>query len=259
MILIKLGGSVITDKSRYRVFNRECTERLCQEIKKSGKKVVVIHGAGSFGHIIASKYFLNLGLKGKDQISAYARTCYDTRCLSLLVVKELNNAGLPAVSIPTGSCFIMKNGRLDVRDDSVLKGMFELGVIPVTFGDVTLDTEFGFAICSGDQLVEVLMDVFHPSKVIFVSDVDGIYYENPKLNPGTQLIETVNKSVLDAIKTDNSTMDVTGGIRKKVESMLRISGKGCDCILVNGAVKGRLLSVLNGEYVPCTIAKGQMK
>ncbi|MCQ2086029.1 MAG: isopentenyl phosphate kinase [archaeon] len=259
MILIKLGGSVITDKSRYRTFNRECTARLCQEIKKSGKSVIIIHGAGSFGHIIASRHFLNLGLRSKEQISAYVQACYDTRCLSLLVVKELNDAGLPAVSIPTGSCFMTRNGRLVIRDDSVLREMFKLGVIPVTFGDVVLDTKFGLAICSGDQLVETFVDIFHPSKVVFVSDVDGLYYDDPKCNPGAGFVRIVSKSILSAVKTDNVTTDVTGGMKKKVETMLRISSKGCDCVLVNGIVKGRLLSVLADECVPCTIAKGQMK
>ena len=53
MILIKLGGSVITDKKEYRKFNRDIVARLCSEIKDSGEDVIVVHGAGSFGHVIA--------------------------------------------------------------------------------------------------------------------------------------------------------------------------------------------------------------
>ena len=49
MILIKFGGSVITDKAEYRKFNKETVARLADEIKRSGQEVIIVHGAGSFG------------------------------------------------------------------------------------------------------------------------------------------------------------------------------------------------------------------
>ncbi len=55
MMLIKLGGSVITDKSQYRRFDKDAVSRLCREIAESGKQAVVVHGAGSFGHIVAKR------------------------------------------------------------------------------------------------------------------------------------------------------------------------------------------------------------
>lgn len=257
MILIKLGGSVITDKSEYRRFNRECVSRLCREIKGSGEKAIIVHGAGSFGHVLAKKYRLNDGYKDDSQIPAVAQVCYDVRELDSMIVKELNDAGLPAVSVPTGSCFTMRNRELIVKDDTVLKGFWEKGIIPVTFGDIVLDSELGFAVCSGDQLMERLTDMFRPSRVIFVSDVDGLFDKDPKTNSDARLIESVNKDTLDRISTDITVDDVTGGVRGKMESMLRLCSEGCDCILVNGTVEGRLLALLKGEEVPCTTAKGE--
>ena len=112
MILIKFGGSVITDKSRYRTFNADRVRRLCREIRDSGEKVIVVHGAGSFGHVLAKENNLNDGFKDASQIPAVAQVCYDMRDLNGMIVKELNDAGLPAVSVPTGSCFMMKNRKL---------------------------------------------------------------------------------------------------------------------------------------------------
>ena len=63
MFVIKLGGSVITDKSMQNTFNEEVTFRLVSEIKDSQKQVIVVHGAGSFGHILAKKYDLHKGYK----------------------------------------------------------------------------------------------------------------------------------------------------------------------------------------------------
>ena len=165
MILIKFGGSAITDKSRYRTFNAELVKRLCKEIKESGEKVIIIHGAGSFGHVLAKENHLNDGFKDDSQIPAVAQVCYDMRDLNGMIVKELNDAGLPAISVPTGSCFMMEDRRLIIDDPSVLTSMFEKGIMPVMFGDVVMDRELGFAICSGDQIMELLTRMWPPSTV----------------------------------------------------------------------------------------------
>ena len=257
MILIKFGGSAITDKSRYRTFNAELVKRLCKEIKESGEKVIIVHGAGSFGHVLAKENHLNDGFKDDSQIPAVAQVCYDMRDLNGMIVKELNDAGLPAISVPTGSCFMMDDRKLIIDDPSVLTSMFEKGIIPVMFGDVVMDRELGFAICSGDQIMELLTGIFHPSRVVFVSDIDGLYDDDPKTNKDAKLIENVDRKTLDEIKTDITVADVTGGVRGKMETMLRMCSEGCDCVLVNGTVEGRLLSLLKGEKVPCTIARGE--
>ena len=257
MILIKFGGSVITDKSRYRTFNADRVRRLCKEIRDSGEKVIVVHGAGSFGHVLAKENNLNDGFKDASQIPAVAQVCYDMRDLNGMIVKELNDAGLPAVSVPTGSCFMMKNRKLIIDDPSVLKSMFEKGIMPVMFGDVVMDSELGFAICSGDQIMERLKEIFDPSRVIFVSDIDGLYDKDPKNNRDAKLIEDVDKDVLKSVETDITVADVTGGVRGKMETMLRMCSEGCDCVLVNGTAEGRLLSLLKGEKVPCTTARGE--
>ena len=255
MILIKFGGSVITDKSRYRTFNADRVRRLCREIRESGEEVIVVHGAGSFGHVLAKEHNLNGGFKDPSQIPAVAQVCYDMRDLNSMIVKELNDAGLPAVSVPTGSCFMMKDRELIIDDPSVLRNMFDKGIMPVMFGDVVMDSELGFAICSGDQIMERLKGIFDPSRVIFVSDIDGLYDRDPKNNKDAKLIENVDRTVLDSVETDITVADVTGGVRGKMETMLRMCSEGCDCVLVNGTVEGRLLTLLKGGKVPCTIAR----
>ena len=67
MFIVKLGGSVITDKSRENSFKQEIANRLSREIKNANKKSIIIHGAGSFGHILAKKYNLDQGFKSDEQ------------------------------------------------------------------------------------------------------------------------------------------------------------------------------------------------
>ena len=257
MIIIKLGGSVITDKGNYRHFRKETVGRLCREIKASGKDVIIVHGAGSFGHIVAKENGLNDGYKDKSQIPAVAQVCYDVRELSSMVVKELMDAGIPAVSVPPGSCFCMEDRELVIDDDYVIRSMMEKGIMPVMFGDVVQDKKLGFAICSGDQIVERLADIFDAERVIFVSDIDGLYDSDPKIDKDAKLFATVDGRTIEKIETGSSVADVTGGVRNKIETMLRMCSDKRDCILVNGTVENRLKQLLCGEEVICTKAVGE--
>ncbi len=255
MILIKLGGSVITDKSQYRTFNKEQVARLCKEIAESGKGTMVVHGAGSFGHVVAKQFALSYGLQDFRQVPAVAQVQYDVRELSSMVVRELLGAGIPAVSVPPGSCFVMDDDKLIVSDNEAIRALAHIGVMPVLFGDVVMDRSKGFGICSGDQIMEVMADIFKPERVVFVSDIDGLYTSDPKTDSDAKLIDTVTEGTLEKISSGSTVDDVTGGVRGKMESMLRMCKDGRDCVLVNGTVPGRLLSLLKGEDVPCTIAR----
>jgi isopentenyl phosphate kinase len=255
MILIKLGGSVITDKREYKRFKKDVVSRLCKEIKDSGKDVIIVHGAGSFGHVIAKKYELQKGRIRDDQTIGVAEVSADTRELNNLVVSELNDAGMPSVSVPTGSCFLMDDNKLIMNDAEVLRRFIGLGISPVMMGDVLVDRKNGFGICSGDEIMKRLSVIFAPEKVIFVSDVDGLYDRDPKVTKDAKLIKCVNESVLNSVPAETTVDDVTGGVHAKMKTMLEMCSDGRECILVNGTVKGRLGSLLLGEEVVCTRAR----
>ncbi|MBO5653911.1 MAG: isopentenyl phosphate kinase family protein [Candidatus Methanomethylophilaceae archaeon] len=256
MILIKLGGSVITDKREYRRFNRDIVARLCSEIKESGKEVIVVHGAGSFGHVLAKKHSLNSGFVNEDQIPAVAQVCYDVRELNSMIIKELNDAGIPSISMPPGSCFMMCDRTISLEGGDVIRSMVDKGLMPVLFGDVVQDKELGFAICSGDQIMERLSEIYDFERIIFVSDIDGLFDDDPKDNPNAKLFEYVNIDTLESVRAGSTVDDVTGGVYEKMMSMLRMTSSDRECVLINGTVPGRLLSALRGEDVICTTAKG---
>lgn len=147
---------------------------------------------------------------------------------------------------------MIDNNKLILENYEPIKSLMDIGIMPILFGDVIVDRNKGFDICSGDQIMGVIVDVFKPEKVIFVSDVDGLFTKDPKTNNDAELIEVVTESTIKDINPEFSVCDVTGGIIGKIESMLNIYGKSKECILVNGTVPGRLMSLLNGENVPCT-------
>lgn len=244
-----MGGSVITDKGHYRTFDRVTASRLAAEIASSGQKVILVHGAGSFGHMLAKENRLHLGVTESSQLIGAARVMADVRELNLKMSRCLSEKGLPVVPLPPASCAVMVDGNLDHLDLAVFRKYMEMGMVPLTFGDVVRDSKRGLSICSGDQLMTTLAREFRPEKIIFVTDVDGVFTADPTQDPEAKLIETVDQTVLDALPRTERNVDVTGSIFAKIQYMIEMAGLTGECLVLNGKAPGRLRSALSGERV----------
>lgn len=253
MFILKLGGSVITDKSVENSFKKDIVERLALEIKKANKEVIIIHGAGSYGHILAKKYDLNNGYKNKEQIQGFAQTHTSVQQLNTLVLKSLQDNNIAAVSLPPHAIMKLDDHKPDKIDFEIFNDCIKQGLTPVTFGDVVLDKKLGFSICSGDLLIEILSKQFKPEKVIFVIDEEGLYTSNPKTDKNAKFIEIITVDGLQKLSTsmDDHT-DVTRGMKGKIETIKNIADHGIDTVLLNGNKPDRLFKVLVGEKTKCT-------
>ena len=107
--------------------------------------------------------------------------------------------------------------------------------------------------------MEILCGIYSPERVIFVSDVDGLYDRDPKSNPDSKLLTEVTSELLEKVTGDSTVDDVTGGVKAKMEAMLRITTPERDCVLINGSVPGRLYSILKGEKIISTTARGGLR
>jgi isopentenyl phosphate kinase len=258
MFILKLGGSVITDKTKECTFKQEIVNKLAKEIKKANKEIIIVHGAGSYGHILAEKYQLNKGYIKFNQIKGFSLTHEKVQTLNSLVLQALHKNDIPAVSISPHSIVKLNNHKLEKINCKVFEDYLEKKFTPVTFGDVVLDKKLGFSICSGDILVLALSHYFKPEKVIFVIDEDGLFTSNPKLEKKAKLIESTNLKKLKKFATSKDKhADVTGGMGGKIETMSEIVKNGINTILLNGNKPGRLYKVLVGEDTKSTIIYGE--
>ena len=260
MFIVKLGGSVITDKTKERTFKPKVMDQLASEIKKSDKQMIIVHGAGSFGHILAKKYKLNEGYKNYDQVKGFSLTHEMVQNLNSLVLKSLQKNDIPAVSISPHSIVKLDDHKLEKIDLKVFEEYLEKQFIPVTFGDVVLDKKLGFSICSGDLLVMALSEYFKPEKVIFAMDEDGLYTSNPKIDKKAKLIKKSSLKELEKLSTSlDKHADVTGGMGGKLNTIKNISKLGIDTVLLNGNKPNRLYEVLVGKETTSTIVYGDKK
>ena len=141
-------------------------------------------------------------------------------------------------------------------DTEIFRRVLDMHCIPVTFGDVVPDDAQVFSICSGDSIIKRLADVYRPSRVIFISNVDGLYTSNPELDPNAELIPILTqKSFSNAITTKNTNPDVTGSIYLKSKIALALAQRNIETYIINGKIKGRLSAAIGGEKVIATIAR----
>jgi isopentenyl phosphate kinase len=258
MFVIKFGGSVITDKAKDCCFKQDVMDRLAAELQRAKKEVILIHGAGSFGHILAKKYRLNDGFRRKNQLEGFALTHAAVQRLNSLVLASLHNHNLPAVSIPPHAVFSLSNHMLPQMKNPIFRTYLKLGFLPVSFGDVALDTSLGISICSGDLLMEVLATQFNPEKVIFVLDEDGLYTANPKTSTKATFLESATVQDLETLTTSaNAHADVTKGMGGKLNIIKHIAQGGVDTVLLNGNIHNRLYDTLKGNKTKHTIVHGE--
>ena len=207
-VIVKLGGAAITVKDGDPdTLNDEALGTCCYAIaevvqteisdlatfpkESSPLRVIVVHGAGSFGHPQAKQYGVADGgdMDGDPVLrEGVDKTKASVRKLCRLVCDELISEGgapalvKPAPISPYGKFFTVgkKLNRNLSRGgfDEVRAALME-GKIPVLHGDVVDDAEQGCAILSGDTLVECLTEEFKPKRVVFVSDVEGIFTAKP--------------------------------------------------------------------------------
>jgi len=246
LILIKLGGSILTFKDRKYSFRTHVAERLIKEIKNSSvDRYVLVHGGGSFGHPGAQKYGLNT-TEPPSPAEGISRVQLDMRRMNNHILEMMLDQGIWAVSMPGGLITIFDGGELYEIDHEMVRRYLSLGTVPLAFGDVTIDKKRGTTICSGDDIMLGLSDF--ADRAVFVSDIDGIY-------KGGELQEEFTEDMLPLethdLPNEKKKIDVTGGMNKKVKNMLKISERS-KTYLVNGEVKGRLRKILDEEEVLAT-------
>ncbi len=256
MLLVKLGGSVLTDKARLRTPRKATISRLAKELAGLGDDLIVVHGAGSYGHVLARRYRLN-GPASPAKAKGAAVVQRDVRVLDDLVVGALLRAGLAPVVLPPSAVLGLEDGRVASFDVAPFRDYVRAGLTPVSFGDVVRDRARGVAVCSGDVVMLELAKAFRPRCVVFAADVDGLFTADPKERDDARLLLSVSEADLPLIDFGPAKgPDVTGGIEAKVRRMMEIASHADECIIVNGNVKNRVRDALRGRIVVGTRVVG---
>ncbi|MFB6212099.1 MAG: isopentenyl phosphate kinase [Halobacteriales archaeon] len=214
-VLLKLGGSVITEKDQAETADEKTLDRIAETIAaRAPEELVLVHGGGSFGHHYAAKHGVSR-TDGTHDATAIREINDAMRRLNGTVIDRLAGAGvdpLPVHPLSVGSRDAAGGLTLPVAGVGT---MLAEGFVPVTHGDVISHAGRGATIISGDELIVSLAESLGAERVGLCSAVPGV------LDTDGEVIDRIEtfEAVAPALGASEET-DVTGGMASKVKTLL---------------------------------------
>jgi isopentenyl phosphate kinase len=258
LTFLKLGGSLITDKSQSETAHLDVLDRIANEIRGAldespDLRLVIGHGSGSFGHVAAKHYQTHLGVSTPNQWVGFAKVALAASRLTNLVLDALDHAGVPAFRVQPSASAVCDDGKLIDMASTPIKHVLEHGLVPLVFGDVAIDTQRGGGIISTEDVFSFLAQHLQPSRMLLAGDYEGVY------DASKQIVPHITRQSLEALSDTlggSAHTDVTGGMAGKVSSMIDLcdSVPGLSVQIFSGDEPGMIQRILSDSlYAPGTL------
>jgi len=263
IVLLKLGGSLITDKRRPDTVRPDVLARLAGEIAAawgdgsrndpgSCRGLVLGHGSGSFGHAAAARAGVHLGLRNGDRsrLAGISATQERAAALHRMVLDALRDAGLAPFSIAPSSALVTAAGEPAHFAAEPVALALRAGLLPVVYGDVVMDRERGCAICSTESTLLALdqalerdggRDRFRVRHALWAGATPGV------LDAAGEPIASLTPAGADgalAAAHGAAGTDVTGGMLHRVEAAVELASRGVESLIFDGRAPGALARAL---------------
>lgn len=221
-IFLKLGGSLITDKTGVEAVRDEVLARLAQEIAHAQQaspqlRLLIGHGSGSFGHVPAAQHGTRQGVQTAAQWRGFAEVSRTAAALNKRVLDALQAAGVSALTFQPSASAMCTDGHITRLAAEPIQQALAVGLTPVVYGDVAFDTVRGGTIIATEEIMQALAAALRPDWLLLAGETIGVYDAKQRLIP-----EVTRKNldhIADALGGSRGT-DVTGGMLAKVHTML---------------------------------------
>lgn len=247
-IVIKIGTSTITheETGALDLVKLEKLVRLLTDLRNQGKEVVVV-SSGAIG--VGRKA---MGIKDRPKEKSVRQACAAIGQARLMMVYqklfgEYNQ--VTAQVLMTKYTMINDISRKNAQD--TFGELMKMGVIPIVNENDTVSTDeleygnFG----DNDTLSAIVAALIGADLLILLSDIDGLYTDDPNVNPDAQFIEcveTIDEKLEKMGKGVNSDVG-TGGMATKISAAKIATASGCDMIIANGENIAVIHQIMQGE------------
>ncbi|MCL5262230.1 MAG: isopentenyl phosphate kinase [Candidatus Marsarchaeota archaeon] len=261
LYLLKIGGSLIAGQKNPNEIHKREIKRILTEIDAArrlvGFDLIIGHGSAAPGHVPSQKYGVSAGFT--DERARYGSVLTERACSRLndVVVQTALDIGMPVFSFSPHSfsttiSSVISNIYIEPVEIALRNGM-----APIIYGDVLMDYVQGFSDISTEKLLAAFARRLHPEKVIFCTDVDGVFDSNPKLEKSAKFIHAVNRRTIKEVISragPSLKIDVTGGMKTKVSLLYdAVKGTTAKGYILNGTVRGAIYRFLTGKRTKHTV------
>lgn len=263
-LVLKLGGSLVTDKSRPYCLRAGVLKAVSKEIKECldlglVQRLAIVHGVGSYGHPPVIQYKLHKGFVDPGQLLPISCTQSKVNELRGLITAELQGQGIPVNLFHTSSIAISERGKMIDMDLRAVKGFMDIGMVPVLGGDMVYDLDMGFSVGSGDQVAAILARELGATDLVLATDVAGVFNADPKANADAQLLKELSLSDLRAVDFSlGDGRDASGTMRGKLSALAVLEPElreGLKLNIVSMMRPGRLKALLQGDEGEATMVR----
>ena len=284
LVFLKLGGSLITDKTKPYSARLDTLGNLGSQIAHALQtqpelRLVLGHGSGSFGHTAAKEYRTRDGLPAPlhlppfaSQMRGVARRAeggggrywqgftevwYQASTLNRYVIRALREAGVAAMTFSPAASVWSENGQVVQWDISQIEAALEGGILPVVHGDVIFDRAKGGTILSTEDLFEHLALELRPRRILLAGLEDAVWADFPARRHRVEVLTRESFNEISRGVGKASGADVTGGMGSKVRQMLDLVEQvpGLQALIFSGEGDGNLEKALKGEHIGTLVTK----
>jgi isopentenyl phosphate kinase len=256
LTFVKFGGSLITDKRLEASFREDVVLRLGREIRDAmstdtSLQVLIGHGSGSFGHFAAREYGTMQGVRTPDQWRGFAHVATTASELNHLTAKALQDVGLPVWRIQPSASALSHDGVIVNLAIEPIREALKRGIIPLVYGDVSLDEVRGGTIISTETIFFYLARHLPVNQILLLGEVEGVYDQHGQVIPE---ITPDNLHAIEEALGGSAGTDVTGGMETKVRDMVALTQlvSGLTIRIMNGAKPDWLKQTILGTAQPGT-------
>ena len=247
-IFLKLGGSLLTDKTGFEQIRADVLSRVASEIAEAkaenpNLRLVLGHGSGSFGHTHASQHGTRKGVSTAGEWAGFAAVSDSALRLNRIVVKALLDADIAAVSLSPSASVVVNDGKVQYLAIDPLVSALDVGLVPVIHGDVAFDTVRGGTILSTEEVMGYLVPKLKPQTILLAGETAGVYDNAGEVIPR---ITPENFADIKSALGGSRGADVTGGMAAKVQDVLdlAVSRPGMQIQIFGGLEAGVIKALL---------------
>lgn len=246
-IVIKIGSSSLTHVATgsLNLSKMEKLIRVLTDLRNQGKDVILV----SSGAIAVGRETMGLDSKPKEKAVKQACAAVGQARLMMVYQKlfaEYNQ--IPAQILLTKYTMINDISRMNAFN--TFEELLRMGVIPIVNENDTVSTdeiEFG----DNDTLSAIVASLINADVLILLSDIDGLYTDDPRKNPEAKFIDYVEEidDKLCEMGKDSSTSVGTGGMATKITAAKIATNSGADLIIANGDDVYIINDIMEGKNV----------
>ncbi|ABE54452.1 aspartate/glutamate/uridylate kinase [Shewanella denitrificans OS217] len=237
-LIIKFGGSIITDRESPYTLKRDMCNALIQKVialkQQSATPILLVLGGGAYGHPPVHEYGL-ASARGNGTVSNLQFSRLTTGLYKLMVdfMQISYENSLEMHPFQSSSLFMCQDGKVKSVFSEAIEKSLQFNDIPLLTGGSAYDTTLGQLVFGSDRIPELLTKMFKVSKCIFVSDVDGVY-EHTGGKMFDEITPELYPSLSDAIFA-TGRLDVTGSMKGKVDAAMRLAEMEVSSVICSAA------------------------